>query len=156
MSLNFFGWFIGITLCVELCVFLPMLKTIEKIRKRNYNRDVKVTAKLVKTHYSAYSSNDKATQTGIYEWVYNGKKRNLYVSNYDKDGGKGKMLNFVSIGSDHLPSELEITVNKRTGKYKAPEGEKRASNLMTFLLLLAIVLGYFFATKITGINPFMN
>lgn len=156
MNFVFFGWFIGITLCLELFLFLPMLKTIEKIRKRNYNNDVKVVAKLVKSHHYAYSSDNKTTQNGIYEWIYNGKRRRLYVNNYDSDGSKGRMFNFISIGSNSLPTEIEITVNKRTGKYKVPAGEKNASNLIVFLLLLSIVLAYFLTTKLIGINPFQN
>ena len=154
MDFKFFGWFIGFTLLFELMIILPLLKTIKKIRNKTYpNKDDKVIAELKKVKHLGLTSSNEADALAIYEWIYKGKKRRLYVQN----GGNSSLLkNFITIHTRDFSPTMEITVSKRTGKYKTPEGEKNYAKLIGFIISISFIIGYYLAIKVTGINPLID
>ena len=72
-----------------------------------------------------------------YEWYYNGKRRRKTF--YDT-------LN-------NFPYEMQITVNRKNGRYKVPEGERRVQKLNVTLIVLAAIGGYVIASLICGHSP---
>lgn len=152
MEWSFFGWFFGIILFLELIIFLPLLNFLRKIRDKNYDKiETKVVATKTSEQYFTYGYDDSSV-VATYEWVYNGKKRKLYVSN----GGTSFGNHVVWIWHGIYPATQEITISKRTGKYKKPHGQTNVAVLGFIIMLLSSVVAYYLAIKITGINPIAN
>ena len=140
MDTRFFFTFFIVTLILEIIPIKKVMQQANTYRMTDYSDiDDKVKAMLIKSG----SSNDDKTGLeywGKYEWYYNGKRHRKLFSGSPSD----------------YPYELEITVNRKTGKYKTPEAERRISKMNMLLIVGAFVLGYIITCLIMGYSPLLQ
>ena len=140
MDTKFFFTFFIITLILEIIPIKKVMEQANTYRATDYSDiDDTVTATLIKSG-SGRDERDRMEYWGRYEWYYNGKRRRKTL--YDNTG--------------NFPYELKITVNRRTGRYKTPEGERRVQKMNTWLVIGAFVLGYILASIICGYSPILE
>lgn len=153
MEWKFFGCFLGLTLCIELLLCIPILKLIKKVRKKNYDKiQTKVIAKKISEKYVGHSNADtfnESSYLAVYEWIYNEQKRKLYVS----DRGTSFRNHITMYHGGTFPETMEITIDKKTGEYKKSKAETIVSKLIGFTMLVSFGLAYYLSILITGINP---
>jgi len=125
------------TLILEIIPSKRFMEQVNTYRITDYSDiDDKVTATQIKS--GSYKDDKKGwVNWAMFEWYYNGKRRRATL--YDT-------LNT-------FPYEMQITVNRKTGRYKEPEGERRVHKLNVLLVLLAVVGGYIIASLICGYSP---
>lgn len=140
MDARFFVTFVVITLILELIPMKTVLSRTKMYRTADFSAiDDTVTAELIKSGSSYDDEKREEEYWGLYEWYYNGKRRRkrLYSSTW-------------------FPSTLQITVDRNTGKYKTPEGQRRIDKMTVSLTLGAIVMGYIIASIICGYSPLLS
>lgn len=153
MDFRFFAVFVTAALTLELMILPIAVGEARKYRGGDYNGiDDKVTAKLAKSGY--YKGMDNYGSWAMYEWTYKGKKCHVTFSEHNKTHQRISPLlrnsAFWNPPGGTYPPETEITVSRRTGRYKAPEGERRTSRLGAVLVLAALAAAYAIATAACG------
>lgn len=136
MDVKFFMIFVAVTAVIEvvLCIIFLRPKTKE-FKKTDYSHiDAHVTAYLLDSGYY-YDSNDNVHYYSKYEWVYNGKKHH------------------TTFNTGNMGDRITITVNKRTGKYKRPEAERKKNKAMFLVYIIAAAVGYIIASILCGYSP---
>ena len=148
--LGFIALFGVLVTCIELLICFPLLKYMKKVRSKNYDKiDTKVIANKI-SEKGVSSSDDStfesATVIATYEWFYKGKKRRLYVTDRGTSFANHITMNY----SGSFPDTLEITINKKNGKYKRPESERISGKLTWITILISFAIGYYLTVLILG------
>lgn len=140
MDTKFTLTFFLVTLVLEIIPIRKVMNQANTYRSTDWSKiDDTVTATLLKSG----SYRDEKTgweYWGKYEWYYNGKRRRKTL--YDTTG--------------HFPYHLQITVNRRTGRFKTPEGERRVNRMNVSLVVGAFLLGYIITCIIMGYSPLLS
>ncbi len=140
MDTKFFLIFFVVTLILEIIPIRRVMRKANTYRSTDYSDiDDQVTATLLKSG-SSYDDKDGWDYWGRYEWYYNGKRRRKTLHNTLSD----------------FPYEMKITVNRRNGRYKTPEGERRVYRMNVMLVLGAMILGYIITCIIVGYSPLLQ
>ena len=140
MDTKFFITFVVITLILELIPMKSALRKINTYRVTDFSDiDDTVTATLMKSGSDYDEEKREHEYWGLYEWYYNGKRRRkrLYLSSW-------------------APTTMTITVNRKTGRYKTPEGQKRIDKITVGITFGAMILGYIIASIICGYSPLFS
>ena len=153
MDFRFFAVFVTAALALELMILPIAVGKARKYRSGNYNgADDKVTAKLAKS--GCYKGTDNFGGWARYEWTYKGRRRHVTFSEHNKTHQRISPLlrdsAFWNPPGGTYPPETEITVSRRTGRYKAPEGERRTGRLGAVLTLAALATAYVIASAVCG------
>lgn len=140
MDTKFTLTFFLVTLILEIIPIKKVINQANTYRSTDWSKiDDTVTATLLKS--GSYHDEKKGWEYwGKYEWYYNGKRRRKTL--YDT--------------MDDFPYELKITVNRKTGRYKTPEGERRVHRMNVLLVAGAFILGYIITCIIMGYSPLLS
>ena len=136
MDVKFFMVFAAVTAVIEVVLCIIYLRPKSKEYKNtNYSHiDAQVIAELKDSGYY-YDSNNNVHYYSKYEWMYNGKKRH------------------TTFDTGSMGDRITITVNRRTGKYKPPEAQRKKNKAMILVYIVAAVAGYIIASIICGYSP---
>ena len=140
MDTRFFITFIVCALILEL---IPIRKFVEKTKKYRQMDFSDIDAAVLADRIRSGSYDDDKNRRKYwakYQWYYNGKKRKVTL--YDD--------------SDNFPMQMTLTVNRQTGKFKAPEAERKITNMQIGLTAGAFILGYILASLICGYSPLFS
>ena len=156
MDEKFFWTFVGITLILEIIPIRMVMQKANEYRHTDFSDiDDVVTATLKKS--GSYKGDQRWVDWAKYEWTYNGRKR--HVTFYDNNA----TISPLEINAAHwdppsgsYPYETKITVNRKTGKFKVKEGERRVQKMNVGLVLFAFVAAYIITSIIYGYCPLLS
>ncbi len=141
MDTKFTITFFIVTLILEIIPIRRVMEQTSVYRRTDFSDiDDTVTAHLIESGTSYDDDNRNSYYWGRYEWYYNGKRRRTTLTD----------------SNDSFPYELQLTVNRKTGRYKTPEGERRIRKMEIGLVMGAFVLGYNIASLICGYSPLFS
>ena len=141
MDTKFTIIFFLVTLILEI---LPIRRYLEKVntyRSTDYSDiDDTVMAERIRSGSSYDDEHHQHEYWARYEYCYKGKRHRVTLTG----------------SNDDFPLKMELTVNRKNGRHKTPEGERRVRKAGIGLIIGAAVCGYIIASLICGYSPLFS